>query len=121
MKRSRTGFTLVEVIVALALVGTALLALLSSVSTAVRAEAVYSRHTRAVFLARQKLEQVGRQETLTPAHMEGNFAPDFPNFDWQVTIESTQVPGLYKVSAQVSWMEGQNQRDVQLSSCVFRN
>jgi general secretion pathway protein I len=92
------GFTLLEVMISLAILGTALITLLSLSSADVRASHKAKMLTIATGLARAKmldleeeLLRTGFQDTAETA--EGNFEEEEqPRFTWTATIEKVQLP-----------------------------
>jgi len=100
--RTSKGFTLLEVMVALAIVGGLLVTLLYTVSLHL---AVAERHevvTKAVLLAREKLSQVkaGTREA------EGRFAPPNEGYKWRVDVVENQYFGVTVFNLSVSVTRG---------------
>ena len=71
--RGQRGFTLIEVVVAFALLALALTLLLASLSGAARQVRIASDSSRATLHAQSLLAQVGVGETLRPGRRQGNF------------------------------------------------
>lgn len=104
MTIDRRGFTLLEVLVALAL--------LAGVLTTV--VVIFNRHlglvvrdreeTTALLLARAKLEQ---PDFLTATTAEGSFEPERPDITWKRQTLSTDYTGLQRFLLTVSWQQGQ--------------
>lgn len=104
MRNAPRGFTLLEVLVALAL--------LAGVLTTV--VVIFNRHlglvvrdreeTTALLLARAKLDDPG---FLTASVSEGNFAPEQPGMTWKRQTTPTDYPGLKRYLLTVSWQKGQ--------------
>ncbi|MFC1676523.1 prepilin-type N-terminal cleavage/methylation domain-containing protein [Planctomycetota bacterium] len=110
--RSGTGFTMVEVIVALAILSTSLIAIFSALRTCSMA-AYHSRMlTKAVLLA---------EELLTETKLNGNTAFEIRNgqrdlYHWQIQIAPTPVESLGSISVKVIWQEQQRPQEYQLLS-----
>jgi general secretion pathway protein I len=115
------GFTLVEVIVALAMLAAGLSVLLGMISTGLERTGIAGRTAEAASLAQSLLAQVGTEFPVRPDQRDGVF----PNGDrWHLTIvpyrrardEAERAVELYQVSAQIEWSEGQEPRAFALST-----
>jgi general secretion pathway protein I len=117
------GFTLLEVLVAVAIVGIALVAFLRlhllSLDATIRAQDL----TTAVLLAQGRLATMGAAPE--PGEEEGKFeGPELERFRWvsavtEHTLElgSTQPPvQLRRVQVTVYWLDGQQQRSYSLET-----
>ena len=100
MMRSVAGFTLLEVLVALAI--------LSGVVTTV--VVTFNRHLSLVVSDRenttaQMLAQVKIAEPafMTSVTSEGSFAPAFPDYKWKREETNSAYPGLKRYRITVSW------------------
>jgi len=113
------GFTLVEVIVALAMLSIGLSVLLGLISNGLRQAKSTERAAEASSLAQSLLAGVGTDRPVKP----GAFEEAMPNgFRWQLRIEpygaaaeQEGLPvGLYVVSTDVEWQDGREQRSFAL-------
>jgi general secretion pathway protein I len=87
--RSRqSGFTLVEVLVATAVLAIGLLAVLAAFSMATRVANISSKDTTITFLAQQKLAEIQVEDPsqLVAGVTQGTFAPAHPDYSWDMTI-----------------------------------
>ncbi|HEY7298471.1 MAG TPA: type II secretion system protein [Xanthobacteraceae bacterium] len=115
------GFTLVEVIVALAILAVSLSVLLGVISNAAWQTAQAEKLTRAGSLAQSLLAKAGIEMPLRQGDAEGEFSS---GFHWRVktlpygdTVEREAWPiGAYTVSAEVSWNDGFKERSVVLTT-----
>jgi len=84
----RSGFTLVEVLVATAVLAIGLLAVLAAFSMAARVSNISSKDTTIAFLAQQKLAEIQIQEPtqLAAGITQGTFAPAHPDYSWDMTV-----------------------------------
>jgi len=88
--RKSKGFTLLEVIVALAIVGGLLVALIDSVNYHL---SVVDRHeslSTGLMLAKQKIKDF----KTAPQRARGNFDPPFEDYSYEADITDGPVPGL---------------------------
>jgi general secretion pathway protein I len=103
--RGQRGFTLIEVLIALAILFGGLVMMLSRVTADVQATNQAKLMTAATGLARAKmldieeeLLQKGFQETAET--MEGDFADEgFPRYTWKATVEKIELPPLAQMQA----------------------
>lgn len=82
------GFTLVEVLVATALLAIGLLGALTAFSMAARVTGTSATDTTVSFLAQQKLAEIqalGKSQ-LPPGTSRGDFLPSDPEYSWQMTV-----------------------------------
>lgn len=92
------GFTLLEVMVAVAVLAIGLTALLGSHSQSVSLAAEAKFYTTAAFLAQQKmaeLELAGFQDLDSEA---GDFGEDFPGYRWEVQAGGMDLQGYEDVT-----------------------
>ncbi|CCE00698.1 type II secretion system protein [Bradyrhizobium sp. STM 3809] len=115
------GFTLVEVIVALAMLSLGLTLVMSLLSTGLSRAGMAERLAGAVSLAQSVLTQVG---PVSPLRIETREGTEPGGYRWQLAIhpyraasaEDSRMVELYQVSVQVGWMEGQEPRSYALST-----
>ncbi|SRR6266540_3657166 len=94
------GFSLLEVMIALAIMAGVLVTVITSFNYHLTVAARDKEETDLVLLARGKLEEL---ESLgaVPDKKEGKFA-DRPEIGWLVTKEKTQIPGINKLTVSVT-------------------
>lgn len=108
----RRGFTLLEALVALVLVGTVVAGTLSLVGATLRGASMVAAHARAVTLADARMSAL----TLVPAESipyyrrlrEGAFAPPFEDYRWRARLVRGRVsPALLRATVAVTWHDGE--------------
>ena len=114
------GFTLLETLVALALLGLALGVLMQIHTQGLRNVRIGDGHSRAVAVAEGVLAQVGSALALEPGTAEGR-GGDGSGYRWRVEIapatrEGAPVAGLFDVTVSVEWQQFGKQRGTVLSS-----
>ena len=110
----KTGFTLIEVLVALVLMGIVLPVTMRGLSLAMAASS-NARHTRqATSLAQVKLHEL-TTESLTATSESGDFAPDYPDYRWTCQITSLDY-GLEQLDLRVTWIDRGVERGVTFST-----
>lgn len=96
------GFTLLEVMIALAIMAGVVLTVITSFNYHLSIVNRDREETVAVLLARAKIDDPAFRKA--PAK-GGNFAPEWPNYTWNAEKTATQLPGLVKLTLTVSWDE----------------
>ena len=117
------GFSLIEVLVALAIVGLALGAAAAVFGNGLAGHEVASDVDTALAAAEEKLAGAGIAEALHPGHAEGVFAD---RYDWRVAVmpyedkATADAPPsgfrLFRIEATVRWREGLRHRQVTLET-----
>jgi prepilin-type N-terminal cleavage/methylation domain-containing protein len=117
-----SGFTLIEALVALAVVGLALAAIAGVFSNALIGHATTSDAEAALALAEERLTLAGA--TPRPGTTNGTFGE---RFAWQTTVSpyddadkkndvATTLPRLYRIAVSVAWQDGHHGRQLALST-----
>lgn len=98
------GFTLLEVMIALAIMAGAILTVISSFNYHLSVVDRDREETVAVLLARAKMDD----PALVPVDKkEGTFAPDRPDIAWKTEITPLEAyPGVSRMAFMVSWHGG---------------
>ena len=109
-----SGFTLLEVMVALAIMAGVILTVLGSVNYHLEIIANERDNTTLTLLARNRITEL----ELEPVKGEGTFAPSHPELNWKADLEPTQLPGLQKLVVKVR--RGSNGREVELVRYVAK-
>lgn len=113
---NRAGFTLLEVMIALAIIAISLTSLFGSQSRSLSLAAEAKFNTAAAFLAQEKLAEY--EAGLAPwVSDEGDFGDAFPGFAWKSEVQDADLgnvgdfgnlePPLQRVDLTISWQEGQ--------------
>ena len=119
--KREAGFTLVEVIVALAILSAGLSLLLGLISNSLRQTASAQRMARASSLAQSLMAEAGTDLAIRAEVRDGQY----PNgYRWHLkmqpydsTRDNEDRPfGLYSISAEVEWEEGTERRSFALST-----
>jgi general secretion pathway protein I len=117
--QSRRGFTLLEVLATLLLIGIILPAVVGAVSSATAAAGEAKRKVEAVSLAQSKLaEMQATSQNQQNAASSGDFSPDFPTYQWTASIQQQEL-NLSLVTVRVTWFARGYERHVELSTMVY--
>ena len=124
----RSGFTLLELIVATVILAVAVVGLLSAISGALRNAARLTAYDRAVQLARLRMNDLLVDSRLPrDTAMSGTFDPGQTgglDAGWQARLESFEMPPrpapgqmtLDRIELQIWWMSGSEKRTFTLDS-----
>jgi len=110
------GFTLLEVMIALAILSIVAVAFLRAQASSVRLVDEASQISLATLLAKEKmaeLESIGFSE---PQKNNGTGGKEFPMLRWEQAVSLTEVLNLRKAQVRVLWMEGQQERSLELTA-----
>jgi general secretion pathway protein I len=118
------GFTLLEVVVALAITALALVGLFRAGSGGVLAVNVAGRVNEAIERAQSRLAEFGRIAAITPVETEGDDGDGYrwrvrtrPLASWQVGPPASALSvTLFEVEVTISWQADSGRRSVTLSS-----
>ena len=116
VRRTEHGFTLLEVIVALAILGIGFALAMELLAAGVRSAKASEDYTQAVLLARQKMAEVAVMRNLTGSADTGEFGG---GFRWASEVQpleqEEELPGrLYSVRVRVSWLSRRGEKSVDL-------
>jgi len=98
---SSSGFTLLEVMIAMAILAIALVAVFQSQSQSISMAGQARFATTASLLAQSKMAEV---EMMKPADINadsGEFGNDFHDYSWKVDVTETQVENVKKIEVTV--------------------
>ena len=100
--RRRGGFSLVEVLCAVLILGFGLVGLGEGITLALRSSKESERITVAAGLAAERIEVLRAEGYLMAGEDEGDFGVDFPLFGWrQTVVAAADLDGLYEVTVAV--------------------
>jgi general secretion pathway protein I len=133
--RSARGFTLLEVLLAFALLAAAMGLLIGMLSGGLRQVADAERETEATLHAQSLLDSLGTLEAIKPGQREGTFADD--RYRWTLTISAVDDPApvasgpaapvpleggpqVLRVVLDVAWGDGGPRRRLQLVTLKTR-
>ncbi len=117
-RRRRPGFTLLEVLVAVAVLAIGFVGVLQVVAQCQARSRDNRDRAEALRLAESKLNELSVQSELEPGTDQGDFGTENPRFSWRQRIEQTEKDGLLKLTITVNWRNGQREQGVDLSTCV---
>jgi general secretion pathway protein I len=118
------GFTLLETLVAMMILSIALVIILQQFSGALNAGHISESYSRAVWHAREKMDELLLQETLAPESREGEFGD---GYRWWCRIEPAgadgppgpQGPALFTITVWVEWQQGRRTKQMNISTLAL--
>ena len=112
MRKENRGFTLLEVMVAIALIAIALTAVLGSQSQSVSLAGEARFNTTATLLAQSKMAEIELQDPGDLTADSGDFDEDFPGYTWNLSVSNVMFDRpenvsdhLKQVDLTISWGE----------------
>lgn len=100
------GFTLLEVMIALAIAAGVLLTVISSLNYHLSIVGQDAAETSAALVGRAKLDD---PEFAKVSDSKGTFAPEHPELKWEREVsEVPELPGAKRITLTVSWNEDKN-------------
>lgn len=121
-----SGFTLLEVMIAIAILGISVVLTMQLFAGALSSTALSRHYTEATFLARHKLEELGLDDQLKSGNQSGDFEGDYEKYSWQAEVspfalpqpiemnEEAARPELLQIKLLVSWEERGKTQKVEL-------
>jgi prepilin-type N-terminal cleavage/methylation domain-containing protein len=100
-RRHHGGFTLIEVMCAILIMGVALVGLTRGITTALGSSKDSEVQTTVVGLAAGQIETLRASTVLTDDSTEGDFGESFPKYKWEQTVAPADVDGLHQVDVVV--------------------
>ncbi len=119
------GFTLIEVVVALAILGVGLIVIIELFSGGLRLGKTSEEYTKAVEYARMKIEEIAVQRSVEEGIAEGEFDDVF---HWRVGAKKMDIlpiekssdfkppVELYQIKVNVTWKSGSKERSAGIES-----
>ena len=121
VRACKDGFTLLEVMIAMAIIATALVTLLSLSQRSIMVQDRIQKLTRATLLAQQLMneqETSGQSSVSELSPKEDVFAEPFDDFRWEISYQDTMIGQVKQVTVRVIWGKTEKNEDVQLVSFI---
>jgi len=123
--KTTTGFTLMEVVVALAILGVGLTVIIELFAGGLRLARASVEYTKAVSYGRTKLAEMALKETIEEGSEEGEFDE---TYRWQVGVRKVDVlyfeqttdykppAELYQIQVNIIWKSGFKERSTRIET-----
>jgi len=109
------GFTLMEVMIALAILSLVAVAFLRAQAGSVRLVDESNQISMATLLAKEKMAELESAGFPELGKYAGSEEKVFPKFRWEQIVSSTEILGIRKAIVRVLWMEGTQERSLELT------
>jgi general secretion pathway protein I len=117
IRKNNTGFTLLEIVVALTIAALALPALMQAFSEGTKRQATIENKTTALYLMKLRMSEIEMIGNLETGSEEGEFGSN-SRFSWSSDISETDTDGLYEVIVTVTWQERSQPMTVELTTYI---
>ena len=101
-KSAHAGFTLLEVMIALAMLAIALVTAFQSQSQSISMASESRFATTAPLLAQGKMAEIEAVKLSEVTASEGDFGDAFPDYKWRIEVSDTEFEALKKIEVQVA-------------------
>lgn len=116
--RNEKGFTLIEILVSLAIIAVALPALMRTFTHASRQQKLSLSQTTALYLLKFQMAQVELEGFPEVGEEEGEFS-EGSRYTWTYTVEEVtdlEIEGLRKVTVTVYWQEEGKEKSMSMTT-----
>ncbi len=118
--RAQAGFTLLEVMIALAILSLVAVAFLRAQASSVRLVDESGQISMATLLARERMAELESRGFPEPGDNSGTGGEAFPSFRWEHIISTTEIPNIRKAVVRILWTEGDLKRSMELTAYFAR-
>jgi len=114
------GFTLLEILAALLLIGLVLPAVMKGISMVSMLASDSDHKYEALDLAESKLAEVLLEDSWkNSSTLSGQFENEYDGYEWVVDASDWTEAGVKQVDVFVYWQQRNRQREIQLSTLVY--
>lgn len=119
-KRSQknNGFTLLEVMIALSIVGIAMVVMLGLAQRSILVNSRLQQMTRATLLAKQKMAEIENGISFGLDQNKGDFTEPNQAFSWRKVTTPTPITGIAQIDLSVLWGDERDNELVTLTSFI---
>jgi len=101
-KRRHKGFTLLEVLIAMAILAIALVVVFQSQSQSISMASNARFVTTASLLAQSKMTEMEAMKSANVDSDRGDFGEEFPDYTWQAEVTETEIDQIKRIDVTVT-------------------
>jgi general secretion pathway protein I len=101
MQNKNAGFTLMEVLIAMAILAIALVGVFQLQSQSISMATDSRFMTTAALLAQSKMVEIESGAVSSSRAQDGDFGDDYPQYSWRLEITDTKLPQFKKIEVTV--------------------
>ncbi|MFA5700346.1 MAG: prepilin-type N-terminal cleavage/methylation domain-containing protein [Desulfuromonas sp.] len=119
---TQSGFTLLEVMLAVVIVGTVFVACLTLVNQSIHSQSRVENITTATMLARHKmseLEAQARRGISASSENSGAYEEPYSRYAWEIEYLPTPLDGVQQVRVSVRWGAAERNEEVVIDSFKY--
>ena len=120
LRRHHSAFTLLEVMLAVMILGMAMLAIMEGLSKSLNAVDSIRNENTAMELLSVKMADLEKVETPEEGTQDGDFEETHPGFTWTTAITSTEMQDLYEAHLSVLWTEHGQEASESIVTYLYR-
>jgi general secretion pathway protein I len=114
---SNSGFTLLETLVALAILTIGIAGVLHAFSSSMAASRAAESYSTACLLANQVAFALERETSIETGQLSGTF-DDTPGYQWEANVDSADENGLMRTVITITWQTGKEDRHFDMAICL---
>ena len=117
-RKKNAGFTLLEIMITIAIVGIALVGIIRALAMSVDVCNKSRNISIATLLAKGKMAETESRGFPDVEEITGDFGEEYPGFKWERSISEIGIEGLRKVTVRVLWQEGESEEIVEMLTLI---
>ncbi|MEK7286851.1 MAG: prepilin-type N-terminal cleavage/methylation domain-containing protein [Nitrospirota bacterium] len=110
------GFTLIEIMVSLAILGASFIVLLGLRNRDIAIASEANHIVTGTLLARQKVADFAIAKDRSALAKKGDFGKEYPSYQWEMSAEKSGLPQLDILLVTAHWMEQDRREEVSIST-----
>lgn len=117
--RRKGGFTLLELMIAMMVLGLSLTVILEVISSGTALGHDVHRTTEAILLARWKINQMEIEGFPPLGVREGAFEEPYYGYSWVSDVRPTDDDNLRELHLRIKWREGLLEKDIDMATLLY--